>query len=238
MKIKSITLALSVLFTFAELSAQKHEKTTKITRQVDFVTQHLWRAKNSGTAPCIEPSIELKNDKFALGIWGAYAVDNSYQEIDLYLKYDTKHFQFSLYDFYCPRPKFENSKFFDFTGENSVHMFDAVVKYKASKSFPVSILASVIFAGELDKDAEGKQRYSSYLEFGYANQIGGKDFSYALGISPFKGMYDDKLNLVNASISMSDELKITDSFSVPIRGSLTLNPVTEKLFFTFMFTLR
>ncbi|NOU59450.1 hypothetical protein [Marinifilum caeruleilacunae] len=220
------------------VSAEKLPSKTKVNRSIDFVSKHLWRGSNSGTAPTIEPTLELQTGRFTFGAWGAYATDDSYQEVDFYVSYNTPLFQFSVYDFYCPRPNFENSKFFDFDSENSVHLFDALVKYKGCAKFPVSVMGSVLFYGEFDKDENGDQNYSTYFELGYSNFIGGKKFTYALGFSPFEGMYDDKFNVVNVNVTMYDELKLTDKFSLPIRGGLTLNPATEKLFLTFAVTLK
>jgi len=234
--LKSICL-IGLLFICSGVKAENLPSKTRVNSSVDLVSRHLWRGSNSGTAPTIEPGIELQTGRFTVGAWGAYSFDESYQEIDLYLQYNTPLFQFSFYDFYCPAPDFENSKFFDFNSSESVHLFDLVAKYKGCEKFPISIMGSVLFYGEMDKDENNEQRYSSYFELGYSNFIGGKKFSWAIGLTPFEGMYDDKMNIVNASMIMYDQIKITDQFFLPVRGGLTLNPVSEKLFLTFAITL-
>lgn len=220
------------------VNAENLPSKTKVNRSIDFVSKHLWRGFNSGTAPTIEPTLELQTGRFTFGAWGAYATDDSYQEVDLYVQYNTPLFQFCLYDFYCPRQNFENSKFFDFDSENSVHLFDATVKYKGCVKFPISIMGSVLFAGEMDKDESGDQNYSTYFELGYAKYIAGKKFSWALGFSPFKGMYDDKFNVVNVNMTMYDQIKLSNYFSLPVRGGITVNPATERLFLTFAVTIK
>ncbi|MDE5417802.1 hypothetical protein L3049_07255 [Labilibaculum sp. DW002] len=234
--LKSIFL-IGLLLICGGVKADELPSKTSVNTSIDLVSRHLWRGFNSGTAPTIEPTIELQTGRFTVGVWGSYALDESYQEVDFYVSYNTPLFQFSLYDFYCPNVDFENSDFFDFDSDKSVHFFDAVAKYKGCEKFPISIMTSVLFYGEFDRDANNDQRYSTYVELGYSNFIGGKKFAYALGFTPFDGMYDDKINLVNASITTYDEIKLSDSFSLPVRGGLTLNPVSERLFLTFAVTL-
>lgn len=218
-------------------SAQDLPSKTSVNSSISLVSRHLWRGYNSGTAPTIEPTIEIQTGRLTIGAWGAYSFDESYQEIDLYLQYNTPLFQFSLYDFYCPAPDFTNSKFFDFNSSESVHLFDFVAKYKGCEKFPVSVMGSVLFYGQMDQDKEEDQRYSTYFELGYSDFIGGKKFSWALGFTPFEGMYDNQFNVVNVNMMMYDEIKINDHFSLPVKGGLTLNPATEKLFFTVAVTL-
>ena len=234
---KSIFLIGFVLICMG-VKAENLPSKTNVNSSIDFVSRHLWRGSNSGTAPTIEPTLEIQTGRFTVGAWGAYAFDESYQEVDFYVQYNTPLFQFSLYDFYCPAPDFKNSKFFDFDSKESVHLFDAVAKYKGCEKFPVSIMGSVLFYGQMDRDENDEQRYSTYFELGYSNFIGGKKFSWALGLSPFEGMYDDKMNVVNVSMTMYDQIKLSDSFSLPIRGGVTVNPATERLFLTFAVTLR
>ncbi|PKQ61621.1 hypothetical protein [Labilibaculum manganireducens] len=233
---KSIVL-IGLVLICGGVKADNLPSKTRVNSSIDLVSRHLWRGFNSGTAPTIEPTLEFQTGKFTAGAWGAYSFDESYQEIDLYLQYNTPLFQFSLYDFYCPAPDFSNSKFFDFDSNESVHLFDVSAKYKGCAKFPISIMTSVLFYGEMDRDENNDQRYSTYFEFGYSNFIGGKKFSWALGLTPFKGMYDDKMNVVNVNMTMYDKIKFSDQFSLPVRGGLTLNPVTEKLFLTFAVTL-
>ncbi|MFA8437113.1 MAG: hypothetical protein ACEPOZ_21610 [Marinifilaceae bacterium] len=235
--LKTAALAGLLLAQSVGLMAQDVPSKTSLNWSIDLMSRHLWRGNNSGTAPCIEPTLELQSGKFTFGGWGAYAWDGSYEEVDLYIQYNTPLFKFSVYDFYCPNENYVDSKFMDFDSDKSVHLFDANIKYKGCEKFPVSILASVIPYGECDKDKDGDQRYSTYFELGYSTTIANKKVSWAVGGTPFEGMYADGANIVNMNMTMYDELKITDNFKLPVRGGLTLNPYTEKLFLTFGVTL-
>lgn len=231
------TLAIALLLSIASFAEELPSK-TQINWSIDLVSRHLWRGNNSGTAPTIEPTLELQTGKFTFGAWGAYAWDKSYQEVDLYIQYNTPLFQFAAYDFYCPNSDYTDSQFMDFSGDKSVHLFDLTAKWKGSQQLPISMMASVLPYGSFDKDANGNQNYSTYLEFGYSRLISQKKVSWTLGLTPFEGMYADGLNVVNMNMTVYDEIKITDSFFLPVRGGLTLNPYKERLFFTFAITLK
>jgi hypothetical protein len=231
-----LLLSMAVLLTL-NVQAADESKKTEVSLGVDVVSRHVWRARFSGNAPCIEPTLNFQTGKFSYGVWGSYAIDETYQEVDFYVSYNTALFQFSLYDFYCPNVDFQDSDFFDFDSDKSVHFFDAVVKYKGCEKFPISVMTSVLFYGEYDRDANNDQRYSTYVELGYSNFIGGKKVSWALGMTPSKGFYADELNLVNVGMTVYDKIKFSKEYALPVRAGVSLNPVQEKLLFSFAFTL-
>ncbi len=231
-----LLLSIAVLSTL-NVQAEEKSKKTDVSISVDVVSRHVWRGRMTGNSPCIEPTLNFQTGKFSYGVWGSYALDESYQEVDFYVSYNTPLFQFSLYDFYCPNANFKDSDFFDFNSDKSVHFFDAVAKYKGSDKFPISITTSVLFYGEYDRTEANNQRFSTYLELGYSNYIGGKKVSWAAGMTPAKGFYADDLNLVNVSMTVYDKIEFSKAYSLPIRAGLILNPVQEKLLFSFAFTI-
>jgi hypothetical protein len=219
-----------------ELSAQN--KKLEFSSKLDLLTRHLWRGSHSGTAPTLEPTLSVKKSKFSFTAWGAYSLDESYQEVDLYVSYSTKHIEISLLDYYCPTSDFTDSKFFDYDSDLSPHMIDSSVKLKASKKFPVSILASVILYGRFDHDENEDQRYSTYLELAHNFKVEDKNLSASLGFTPFEGYYDDKANLVCASLYLHDSIKFSETYQLPVKCGLTLNPAKERVYLTFAFKLK
>jgi len=231
-----LLLSIAALLSLNTQAANELKK-TNISLSVDVVSRHVTRGIFSGNAPCIEPTLNFQTGKFTYGAWGSYAFDESYREVDFYVQYNTPLFQFSVYDLYNPHKDFENSDFFDFDSDNSVHFFDGVIKYKGCEKFPVSVMASMMFYGEIDRDANNDQRYSTYLEFGYSKFIGGKKVAWAFGVTPYKGFYADEINVVNMSMAVYDKIKFGEHYSLPVRAGLYLNPVKERLIMTFAFTL-
>jgi len=217
--------------------ASNETKKTNLSQSIKVVSRHVVRGFFTSKSPCIEPSLNLQMGKITLGAWASYAFDASYSEVDFYVQYNTSLFQYSVTSLYNPRQDFENSDFFDFESEESVHFLDGIIKFKGCEIFPISIMTSVMFYGEVDRDVNNKQRYSTYIEFEYSNYIGGKKVAWALGLTPCKGFYADEMNVVNMNMSVFDKIKISDQFSLPISAGLSLNPVTERLLFNLAFTL-
>jgi len=226
-----------VVFSAFNIHAENNLKKINVTRSIKVVSRHVVRGFFTSKSPCIEPSLNFQKGKFTIGAWGSYAFDASYSEVDFYVQYNTPLFQYSLTSLYNPRQDFENSDFFDFESEESVHFLDAIAKYKGCENFPVSIMTSVMIYGEVDRNIGNNQRYSTYIEFAYSNSIGGKKLIWALGLTPRKGFYANEFNVVNMNMSVFDEIKFNDQFSLPISAGLSLNPVTERFLFNVAFIL-
>jgi len=233
---KTLFFSLLLFLLGFNLNAQDNRKTSKISLKTDFVSRHIWRASASGTAPTVETSLEYSSTRFTIGSWGALAFDHSYQEVDFYVKYKTTNFVFAIYDYYCPSTDFNDSKFFDFDSRKTKHTFDAQVKLKASKSFPISIMTSILLAGD-DRNISNNNRYSAYIELEYSRFVAGKKISWALGLTPYKGMYYKQANIVNINMHVYDNIKIANSFEIPVKAGITLNPINEKLYFTVAFSI-
>ena len=227
---------IAVLLAF-NLHAGNEQKKATISQSVKVVSRHVVRGFFTGNSPCIEPNLSFQTGKFTIGVWGAYAFDASYTEVDFYVQYNTPLFQFSVTSLYNPKQDFENSDFFDFESEESIHFLDAITMFKGYENFPISIMTSVMFYGEYDRYVSNNQRYSTYIEFVYSNYIGGKKVSWALGLTPRKGFYADEMNVVNMNMSVFDKIKFSEQFSLPISAGLSLNPVNERLLFNVSFTL-
>ena len=131
-----LLLSIAALLTL-NAQAGNEPKKTDVSLSIDVVSRHVWRGRFSGNAPCIEPTLNFQTGKFSYGVWGSYAFDETYREVDFYLQYNTSLFQFSVYDLYNPKIDFEDSDFFDFSSGKSVHFFDALAKYKGCEKFPV-----------------------------------------------------------------------------------------------------
>ena len=238
MKIVKSILLLSVLVFFtSNVNADNELGDVKVSQSIKVVSRHVVRGFFTSKSPCIEPSLNFQKGKFTLGAWASYAFDTSYSEVDFYMQYNTPLFQYSVTSLYNPRQDFENSDFFDFESEESVHFLDGILKFKGCEKLPVSIMTSVMIYGDVDRNINNKQRYSTYIEFGYSNFIGGKKVAWALGLTPHKGFYADEFNVVNMNMSVFDEIKFNDQFSLPVSAGLSVNPLTERLLFNCAFTL-
>ena len=97
------------------------------------------------------------------------------------------------------------------------------------------------FAGADGTNKDGERAYSSYVEANVPFKLAGCDWNATVGAVPYAtSFYADASNfaVTNVSLKASKDIKITDSFSVPVFAAVTANPSTEKAYFVFGLTLQ
>ena len=122
-------------------------------------------------------------------------------------------------------------KYFDYKKGKSSHILEATV----GLDFGAFTFAwNTIFAGDdykITDEGKDKRAYSSYFELGVPFTLGGLDWAAAVGGTPAEGMYADKFAITNISLGATKEIKISDSYSLPISASVIANPHTKDMFF-------
>lgn len=175
---------------------------------VDLYSTYVWRGV-AYAGPSIQPTVELDAGGFSLGAWGSQGF-NGYQEMDLYTGYS---FDFGLSlgvtDYYYPGPP----TFFSDDG----HAFELNGGYSTGD---LSLSGNYIFAGG------GSVGDDVYFQLGYAV---GKANLFVGGGNGWHTT-DGEFNIVNVGVGTTKEIKITDSFSLPLHGSVVLNPDSEELY--------
>jgi hypothetical protein len=115
------------------------------------------------------------------------------------------------------------------------HALEASLAYVLSENFPLTITAATFFYGN-DRKPNGDPYYSTYLELDYPVTFQNYSFNFFIGGTPAEGLYANEAAIVNAGFSASKDLKVTDSFSIPISASLVSNPKAEDIFLVFKIT--
>ncbi len=203
----------------------------------DIVSRYVWRGMLLSATPNIQPSVTYSYGGFSAGFWGSYAVAAPFAEIDIFLTYEIGSFSFTLNDYYVEdETDLSLNNYFLWKNETTPHALEGVVAFGGTESFPLSLSVATIFYG-LDKDANAKNYMSTYIELGYPANIGGTDVNFFVGGTPKEGMYATKAGLVNVGAGVSKEIKITDSFSLPVSSSIIVNPAAKDIFFVFGFSL-
>jgi hypothetical protein len=243
-------LTLAFLIPLARLSGQTSEPATtpapavspfKVT--ADLVSSYVWRGVLSTATPTpnFQPTLAFDKGGLEIGAWGSTDFIGDYKEVDLYASYAIGPIKVTLTDYdwnFGPR-------YFNYKSKETGHIFEGSLGYSGPASFPISITANVMFAGADKKWDEtlgavdpSKQAYSTYIELGYAF----KYFSPFLGVTPADGYYGDSYGgvngfaVVNLGVSASKNLKITDSFSLPLKATLGFNPQKEDAYLVFGIT--
>jgi hypothetical protein len=230
MKTKIYSSILLVLFmtVFSSLSlyAQEEEKESPFSLGADVVSSYVWRGSKVGTGPNIQPWMKLTKGGFTLGAWGSTSFHDfgDVAEMDLYTSYAFNFgLSVGLTDYY-----YQGTPYFQYGADTSSHAFEINVGYTI-KSFSIAanyIVNDASMGGPANKPGGGDM----YFELNYAF----KNFGAFIGAgngwhTTYEDNGDDIFAVCNIGVKASKELKITDKYSIPISGALSVNPDREQL---------
>lgn len=220
----------AMLIVTTTLMSQENSK-TEVSAGVDFYNRYVWRGLLFTDAPSIQPYLTISKGGFAATLWGSYATSKNYAEVDLFLSYTTGNFTIGLSDYYTEdETDLGLNDYTVFDKGETAHLIETYVSYTlSSDKLPLTITASTFVHGA-DLDANGDQNFSSYFELMYPFSAGEYDLSLTMGGSVDEGYYGDKAGIVNLSLGASKNIKITESFSIPLNTSFIVNPLAKDLF--------
>jgi hypothetical protein len=211
-----------LLVPMAATFAQSH----LLSVSTDLYSRYVWRGFDFGDSPSIQPSMAFTSGNFEIGVWGAFATNAhgnnpAYRETDLNVAYsipiNTGSLSLGVTDYFFPTP---TTDYFLF---NDNHVYEANIGITFAKSFPLSISGNINFAGRLDPQG------STYIELDYPVSTATLTFGFIPMKSDYYGL--SKAGVVNVGISDTKDIQITDKFSLPLHGSLLVNPYTKKIYF-------
>jgi len=227
-KIYSGTMLVILMTVFSSISlfAQEEEKESPFSLGADVVSSYVWRGSKIGTGPNIQPWMKFAKGGFTLGAWGSTSFHDfgDVAEMDIYTSYA---FDFGLSvgltDYF-----YQGSPYFRYETDSSSHAIEVNLGYTI-KSFSIAanyIINDASKGGPANKPGGGDM----YFEANYAF----KNFGVFLGAgngwhTTYKDNGDDVFTVCNIGIKTSKALKITDKFSLPLTGALSVNPDKEEL---------
>ena len=77
--------------------------------------------------------------------------------------------------------------------------------------------------------------YSTYVEVAAPFKLGGLDWTATVGMVPMESaeFYETTgFAITNLALQAEKELKVSETFSLPLFGALTVNPRNENVYFT------
>jgi hypothetical protein len=213
---KSLVLMLMVLVTLT-MTVMAQETKSSVTATADFVSSYIWRGSKFGNGPAIEPTVKFTSGGFTVGAWGNYCFsDNEADETDFFASINFGKVNLGLSKYY-----FVGTSFF----KTDNHAFEV--------NGGLSLGNFSLSANYILNEAAGAKGGDTYIEAsltaGNVNIFAGAGNGWYTPTSNF--------NLCNVGLKVSRNIAITDRFTLPISGSLILNPATEQLFLVAAFTL-
>ena len=168
---KAVAAVVTVsLCSFGMTKASENENGVKFAVQGDLVSSYIWRGMYQ-TGASFQPALAFSVAGFSLTAWGSTDFDGyrsseglANKEIDLTAAYTfgASGLTLSIADLWWAGQS--ANKYFNFKSHETAHHFEAGLAYTLPlEKFPLSLAWYTMFAGQ-DKDADGNQNYSSYVE--------------------------------------------------------------------------
>ena len=192
----------------------------------DLVSGYIWRGQDLGGVS-IQPSASVSFKGFYLEAWGSVGFESKDdKEIDLTLGYSTGGFSISVTDYWFN----SGPGYFQYGARNTAHVFEGQIGYDFG---PLAVNWYTNFAGADGLNKEGDRAYSSYLSLAAPFKLGGLDWTAKVGATPWATDFygANGFAVCDVSLGVNKDIKITDSFSLPLFAKATWNPRSEGAYF-------
>ena len=234
---KKIVLFALGLVASATTLAQDEKEKVETTVAADIVNQYIWRGLDCGNVS-IQPTLGIGYKGLSLSAWGNVGVSkDDVKEFDLTLGYTTGGFNIGITDYWFSVGGDDpDNRYFKYNAHSTNHVFEANIGYDFGVA---SIQWFTNFAGNDGENKNGKRAYSSYAEVAVPFKLATCDWTATAGVVPYYSTYYGTTGfaVTNLSLRADKEIKITDSFSVPVFGQVVANPCSQKAYLVFGFTL-
>ena len=202
---------------------------TEFSVGADVVSSYVWRGSQLSGAS-VQPSLDFSTGDFSISAWGSADIDGNFKEVDLSASYSVSGLTILFTDYWASA-----GKYYVYDSHKTDHSFEASLAYTLPESFPLSISWNTMIAGADLYKSNGDRAYSTYIEFGYPLTVNDVSLELTTGLTPWESAYAyaSDFSIINVSLKASKEIKITDSFSLPVFGQLITNPHAEETFFVF-----
>ena len=234
---KKILLFAMGLAMSASTLAQETEK-VETTIAADVVSQYIWRGLDCGSVS-VQPTLGIGYKGLSLSAWGSVGLSDpaDTKEFDLTLGYTTGGFNIGVTDYWFNTGLDPENRYFKYDAHGTNHIFEATIGYDFGFA---SLQWSTNFAGNDGENKDGDRAYSSYLEANVPFKLATCDWTATAGVVPFATTYygTEGFAVTNLALKATKEIKVTDSFSIPIFGQVVANPCSQKAYLVLGFTLQ
>ena len=233
---KKILIITAILLTTAVTA--KAQDTLETTIGTDLVSQYVWRGQDLGGVS-VQPTLGLAYKGLSLSAWGSTGLSNpaDTREFDLTLAYTIGGFNIGVTDYWFNAGLDPLNRYFAYAADCTNHVFEANIGYDFGFA---SLQWYTNFAGNDGLTPAEKRAYSSYVEVSVPFVLGGVDWTAVAGAVPFATDFYgvEGFGVVNVALTASKDIRITDSFSIPVFAQVAANPYSKNAFFVFGITLQ
>ena len=203
----------------------------------DIVSSYIWRGQDLGST-AIQPTLGVEFKGLSLTAWGSYGLadPSDTKEFDLTLAYSVGGFNIGITDYWFNAGQDPENRYFKYDAHGTNHIFEANVGYDFGFA---SLQWYTNFAGNDGENKSGKRAYSSYVEASVPFKLATCDWTATAGAVPYATTFYGTTGfaVTNLSLRATKDIRITDSFSIPLFAQVTGNPCSQKAYLVLGFTL-
>ena len=225
---KIVLFAMGLVLSSTALAQEKVETTIR----GDLVSSYIWRGQDLGST-AIQPTLGVGYKGLSLTAWGSYGLVNAddVKEFDLTLDYTIGGLSIGITDYWFSRMDGgdPDGRYFKYEAHGTNHVFEGYIGY----NFGFAALRWFTnFAGNDGTNKDGKRAYSSYVEVNVPFKLATVDWTATAGAVPYctTSYGTTGFAVTNLALKATKDIKITDSFSIPIFGQVVANPCSQKAY--------
>ena len=225
---KIVLFAMGLVLSSTALAQEKVETTIC----GDLVSSYIWRGQDLGST-AIQPTLGVGYKGLSLTAWGSYGLVNAddVKEFDLTLDYTIGGLSIGITDYWFSRMDGgdPDGRYFKYEAHGTNHVFEGYIGY----DFGFAALRWFTnFAGNDGTNKDVKRANSSYVEVNVPFKLATVDWTATAGAVPYctTSYGTTGFAVTNLALKATKDIKITDSFSIPIFGQVVANPCSQKAY--------
>lgn len=230
---KIVLLAMGMVMSMTTLAQDEVETTVA----ADVVSSYIWRGQDLGST-AIQPTLGIGYKGLSLTAWGSYGIADpaDTKEFDLTLAYSTGGLNIGITDYWFNAGLDPQNRYFKYDAHGTNHVFEANIGYDFGVA---SVQWFTNIAGNDGVNKDGERAYSSYAEVAVPFKLASVDWTATAGAVPFATDFygTTGLAVTNLSLRADKEIKVTDTFSIPVFGQVAANPCSQKAYLVLGLTL-
>ena len=204
----------------------------------DIVSNYIWRGQDLGSVS-LQPTLGIGYKGLSLSAWSNVGLSDPAdgKELDLTLAYSVGGLNVGVTDYWTEAGGDPQGRYFKYNAHGTNHVFEANIGYDFG---PASVQWFTNFAGNDGVNKDGERAYSSYMEVVVPFKLSAIEWTATAGAVPFATDYygTNGFAVTNLSLRADKEIKVTDSFSIPIFGQVVANPCSQKAYLVLGITLQ
>lgn len=231
---KIVLFAMAVVMSMTTVAQDEIETTIG----GDIVSEYVWRGQDLGNV-ALQPTVGVSYKGLSLTAWGSTGLTNSEdtKEFDLTLAYTIGGLNIGVTDYWFNKMAGgdPDGRYFKYDVHATNHVFEANIGYDFGFA---SLQWFTNFSGN-DYKEDGKRAYSSYMEVVVPFKLSAIEWTATAGAVPSASVQygTNGFAVTNLALKATKDIKVTDTFSVPVFAQVAANPCSQKAYLVLGFTL-